>query len=118
VDEAVTFPESAGRLVGLVVSRWIIWTLTRESPDFSPQDRVRLHLERSLSELHELAEHAEDGIPPAVLPGDLAVPANSPHQIVGEQVVENGEITGSKGGVPVSDAEGYRMRSVIGPSGP
>jgi len=73
------------------------------------EDGVEVKLERSLGDLHELAEEAENGVPPAVFTRDLIPSAFVPLQVLGEQVVEDDEIALGEGGVPVPDASYIRM---------
>jgi hypothetical protein len=70
---------------------------------------MKVGAERSLRDLHELAEEPVDGLPPAVLTRCLIPPGIVPQQVLGEQVIKSGKITLGESGVPVPDASDIRM---------
>ena len=69
----------------------------------------QVKVERTLGDLYQFAEEPVDGLPPAVLTRYLIPPGSVPQQVLGEQVVESGEIALGEGGVPVPDASDVRM---------
>jgi hypothetical protein len=70
---------------------------------------MKVSVEGSLRDLHELAEEPEDRVPPAVLTRQLIPPVVMPQQVLGKQITENGEIALGEGGVSIPDASDVRM---------
>src|SRR5215469_12795205 len=73
------------------------------------EDGMGLNPDRSLRDLEDLAEEAENDVPTAIFARDLIPPGFMPLQLLGEQVVEGSHIAFGEGGVPVSDASDIRM---------
>jgi len=80
------------------------------------QDCMKVSAKGSLRYLHDLAEEPEDRLPPAVLTRQLVPPGIVPQQVLGEQVVEDGEIALCEGGLAIADASDISLglSSVIG----
>jgi hypothetical protein len=62
------------------------------------EDRPDVKTERSLGDLREPAEPV-DGLPPAVVTGQLAPPGFVPEQVLSEQDIQNGEVAFGERGV-------------------
>jgi hypothetical protein len=70
---------------------------------------MEVDAERPFRDLEELAEEAENGVPPAVFTRDLVPSVFVPLQVFGEKVSEDGHIAFGEGVIPIPDASDIRM---------